>query len=380
MSTNDTTVLEAVLRRDRAVVVAVLVAVIAIAWIWVLLGAGTGMSAMDMALGSRVPGMAGIMVPAIWTLGYAGLMFVMWWAMMAAMMLPSAAPILLLFARVNRSQKAGGRPFIPTGIFAAGYLAAWGGFSALATGLQWELEQLGLLSPMMATTSYWLGSTILLAAGVWQLTPIKGICLRHCRSPIGFLVQSWRPGRLGAFRMGLQHGSYCLGCCWFLMGLLFFGGIMNLFWIIGLAGFVLLEKTIPMGSWLGRIVGIGVAAWGALMLVTTTLTIAAPKDYRFEAVEVQAAGPGKTTVVVCLLHVQNNRPVAGAVILESKADMGPSGMAEMFGKVTETPSGQPGLYRFLIETGMAGKWELLLTAKVEGEAGPVISKITYEAK
>jgi hypothetical protein len=148
------------------------------------------------------------------------------------------------------------------------------------------LEQLGLLSPMMATTSYWLGSAILLAAGVWQLTPIKSICLRHCRSPMGFLVQRWRPGRLGAFRMGLEHGSYCLGCCWFLMGLLFFGGIMNLFWIIGLAIFILLEKTIPMGSWIGRIVGFGVAGWGAVMFATTTLTIAAPDEYRFEAAEV----------------------------------------------------------------------------------------------
>ena len=155
---------------------------------------------------------------------------------------------------------------------------------------------------------------------------------------------------------------------------------MNLFWIIGLAGFVLFEKTIAMGSWIGRIVGIGAAARGVLMLATTTLTIAAPKDYRFEAVEVQASGPGKTTVVVRLVHVQDNRPVAAAVILEPKTDMGPSGMAKMFGKVTETPSDQPGLYRFLIETGMAGKWELILTAKVQGEAGPVISKITYDAK
>ena len=199
MTATDTTLLEAVLRRDRAVVVAALVAVITIAWIWILLGAGTGMTAMDMALGSGMSGMAGMMVPAAWTLGYAGLMFVMWWAMMAAMMLPSAAPILLLFARVNRNQKAGGRPFVPAGIFAAGYLVAWGGFSALATALQWELEQLGLLSPTMATTSYWLGSAILLAAGVWQLTPIKAICLRHCHSPMGFLVQSWRPGRPPAF-------------------------------------------------------------------------------------------------------------------------------------------------------------------------------------
>ena len=380
MTATDTTTLEAILRRDRAVVVVTLVAVITIAWIWILLGAGTGMSTWDMALGWGAPGMANVMVPAVWTLGYAGLMFVMWWAMMAAMMLPSAAPILLLFARINRNQKAGGRPFIPAGIFAAGYLVAWGGFSALATGLQWQLEQLGLLSPMMATTSYWLGSAILLAAGVWQLTPIKTICLRHCRSPMGFLVQSWHPGRPGAFRMGLEHGTYCLGCCWFLMGLLFFGGIMNLFWIIGLAGFVLLEKTTPMGSWIGRIVGIGVAVWGGLMLANTTLTTAAPNDYRLEAAEVEASGPGKTRVVVRLVHVPDKKPVDGAVILESKTNMGPSGMGEMSGKVTATPSDQPGLYRFLIETGMAGKWELILTAKVRGEGGPVTGKITYDAK
>jgi hypothetical protein len=307
-------------------------------------------------------------------------MFVMWWVMMAAMMLPSAAPVLLLFARINRGKKAGDRPYVPTGIFAAGYLAAWGGFSALAVGLQWELEQLGLLSPMMAMTSYWLGSAILLAAGVWQLTPIKGICLRHCRSPMGFLVQRWRPGRLGAFRTGLEHGSYCLGCCWFLMGLLFFGGIMNLFWIIGLTIFILLEKTIPMGSWVGRIVGVGVAAWGAVMLVNTTLTIAAPGDYRFEATEVSASGPGKTTLLVRLVDLRDKKPVDGAVIIEAKTDMGPSGMAGMSGTVAPATSEQPGLYRFLIETGMAGKWELILTARVQGEVGPITGKITYDAK
>ena len=131
----DDTVLEAVLRRDRQAVVAALIAVIAMAWLWILFGGGTGMSAMDMFLGPSAFGMAGMMVPAVWTLGYAGVMFVMWWVMMAAMMLPSAAPILLLFARINRKEKSTRRPFIPTGIFAAGYLVAWGGFSALATGL-----------------------------------------------------------------------------------------------------------------------------------------------------------------------------------------------------------------------------------------------------
>jgi len=186
---------------------------------------------------------------------------------MVAMMLPSATPMLLLFARVNRNERARERPYVPTGIFAAGYLAAWGGFSALAAGVQWGLERLDLLSSMMTTTSYWLGGTILIAAGLWQLTPVKGMCLRHCRSPLSFLTQKWRPGGFGAFRMGLEHGAFCLGCCWFLMGLLFVGGIMNLFWIAGIAVFVLLEKTIPLGHWFGRVAGVVVAVWGVALVV-----------------------------------------------------------------------------------------------------------------
>jgi predicted metal-binding membrane protein len=272
MTATDTTILEEVLRRDRRLLVVALVAVIAIAWIWIALGAGSGMSAVDTIRRSEMPSMAGmLMEPAAWTWGYAGLMFAMWWVMMVAMMLPSAAPILLLFARIYRSERAGSRPFVPTGIFAAGYLAVWGGFAALATGSQWELERLGLLSPMtMMTANYWLGGAVLVAAGLWQLTPIKGVCLRHCRSPLSFLVQHWRRGWLGAFSMGLEHGMYCLGCCWFLMGLLFFGGIMNLLWIAGLACFILLEKTIPMGHWFGRIAGIIAVGWGVLMFANAT--------------------------------------------------------------------------------------------------------------
>ena len=208
----DTTVLETVLRRDRLILVTALVAVTAIAWIWVLLGAGTGMSTVAMTRRSGMPDLTGmIMEPAVWTLGYAGLMFAMWWVMMVAMMLPSATPMLLLFARINRKGRAGDRPYVPVGIFAAGYLVAWGGFSIIATALQWLLEQLGLLSPMMVTTSYWLGGAILVLAGSWQLTPIKGVCLRHCRSPLSFLVQSWRPGRLGAFRMGTRARRLLFG-------------------------------------------------------------------------------------------------------------------------------------------------------------------------
>ena len=379
-ATADDTVLETILRRDRQVVVAALVVVIVMAWLWILLGAGTGMSVMDIIVGPSPDHMASMMAPALWTTGYAGIMFTMWWVMMAAMMLPSAAPILLLFARINRKEKSAGRPFIPTGIFAAGYLIAWGAFSAVATGLQWAFEQLGLLSPMMVTTSYSLGGAILLAAGVWQLTPIKGICLRHCRSPMGFFVQSWRPGRGGAFRMGLEHGSFCLGCCWFLMGLLFFGGIMNLFWIAGLAAFVLLEKTVPMGSWIGRIVGVGVAAWGVLLLATTTLTIAGSNEYSFEVVGAPTGVPGKTTVAVRLVHASDNKSVDEAAIVEAKTDMGPAGMAEMSGKVTPAASDHPGVFRFSIETGMAGQWELVLTAAVPGEPAPVTGKVIYNAE
>ena len=267
MSTvSETTVLETVLRRDRWAVVAALVMVIIAAWIWIVFGAGTGTTAVAMTQMAAMPDMDAMMQRAVWTPGYAGLIFAMWWVMMVAMMLPSATPMLLLFARVNRTQKVRDRPYVATGFFAAGYLTAWGGFGLLAAGLQWGLEQLDLLGPMMTATNYWLGGGILLAAGLWQLTPLKGVCLRHCRSPLSFLAQQWRPGRLGAFRMGIEHGVYCLGCCWFLMGLLFFGGIMNLFWIAGLALFVLLEKTIPMGHWFGRIAGVCFAAWGVLLL------------------------------------------------------------------------------------------------------------------
>jgi hypothetical protein len=155
---------------------------------------------------------------------------------------------------------------------------------------------------------------------------------------------------------------------------------MNLFWIIGLATFVLLEKTLPMGSRIGRIVGAGAAAWGLLLLVTATLTIAVPNEYRFEVVDAPTGVPDTTMVAVRLVHASDNKPVYGATIVEARTDMGPAGMAEMSGKVTPAASDHPGLYRFSIETGMAGKWELVLTAKVPGEASPVTSKVIFDAK
>jgi len=256
-------VLEALLRRDRLVLAIGLALVMAIAWTWLVLGAGMGMSAVEM---TRMAGMDGwMMAQAEWTPAYAALMFSMWWVMMIAMMLPSAAPVLLLFMRVNRTDKGAGPPLVPASVFAAGYAIAWGAFSLSAAGLQWALESVRVMSPMLETTNVWLGAGILVAAGIWQLTPLKTVCLRHCRTPLGFLLGSWRPGRWGALRMGLEHGAYCLGCCSFLMALLFFGGVMNLYWIVGLAAFVLLEKTIPFGHWGGRAAGVLLIAWGVLL-------------------------------------------------------------------------------------------------------------------
>ena len=187
--------LEAVLRRDRLVVITALAAVIALAWAYLLAGAGMGMSAFEMTR-------------AIWTPGYAVLMFFMWWIMMIAMMLPSAAPVILLFATVNRKQRDTGHPYVATSIFALGYLIAWAGFSLVAVTVQWEFGLTSILSPLLGVTNAILGGFLLLAAGVYQFTPIKQACLRHCRSPLAFFSTHWRRGARGALYMGLLHGAF----------------------------------------------------------------------------------------------------------------------------------------------------------------------------
>ena len=318
-----TSTLERLLRRDRLVVITALLLVIVACWAYVLAGAGmdlaplettpmpgapgmaetddappgvmrrmgqSAMPEMDMPRTGDIPGankgdMPGMamgenaadsvsdmaiatMAPVAWTPDYAVLMFFTWWIMMMAMMLPSATPMILLFAMVNRKQRDKGAPYVPTGLFAASYLLVWGAFSLVAVSAQWGLERSGLLSPAMASTSVLLGAGLLIAAGIYQLTPLRHACLRHCRSPIAFITQHWRPGDLGALRMGIAHGAFCTGCCWFLMVLLFYGGAMNLYWVVGLALFVLLEKTIPAGHWLSRIAGVLLITWGGtLMLV-----------------------------------------------------------------------------------------------------------------
>ena len=264
--------IEGAVRRDRIVVLAALTLVIVLSWGYVLAGAGMGMSAIEMTRMSTMKMGSGMMMePAVWDLGYAGVMFVMWWVMMSAMMLPSAAPMVLLFAAMNRKHRERGNPFASTTVFASAYLIVWAGFSLVAVALQWGLERLAMLSPMLVSVNVVLGGCLLLAAGLYQLTPIKQACLRHCRSTLQFILTRWRSGSGGAFRMGLEHGAYCVGCCWFLMGLLFFGGVMNLYWIAGLAVFVLIEKTIPAGHWVGHAVGIGLMS--TVMISTLQLAL-----------------------------------------------------------------------------------------------------------
>lgn len=267
----ETTLTERIVRREQAVIALALVAITGLAWLYVVTGAGTGMSTIAMTTWQFPPPRPATLMPGAWDGAYWLTMLLMWWVMMIAMMVPSAAPMILLYARVFRHGQARGQisdPLVPTAAFAGGYLACWLGFSALATVLQFALERAGLVHGMwMWSTNRWLTAGLLIAAGVFQLTPLKLACLAHCRAPAAFLAEHWRPGRLGAFRLGLEHGAYCLGCCWSLMLLLFAAGIMNLVWIAGLAILVLIEKVSPFGVRLAPVIAavlIGAGAYTAL--------------------------------------------------------------------------------------------------------------------
>lgn len=237
--------------------IAALAIVAAIAWTYTISGAGVMAPTMHMAL-RRMP----------WSVTHAVLMFAMWWIMMIAMMLPATAPTALLFAAINRRREAPG-VYVSTGIFMAGYLCVWAGFSLAATAMQWQLDALGMLSGSMALHSAWLGGAILLAAGLYQFSRIKHACLRHCQNPVRFISRHWRPGAAGAFRMGAEHGGYCVGCCWFLMALLFFGGVMNPYWIAGLTLYVAMEKLFREVRWLGYASGAVLAVGGAYVIAQT---------------------------------------------------------------------------------------------------------------
>ena len=227
-------------RRDRWAILTGLAGVTFLAWMYLFLLA-SNMNDMPM------PGMDEVMEIRPWTATDFLLMVVMWAVMMVGMMVPSAVPMTLVYASVARKAAAQGSSFAPTSVFTAGYIFMWCLFSAGASIAQWVLDQTALLSPMIVSASPYLGAGLLISAGAYQLTPMKDSCLEHCRAPAHFFSQHWRPGWGGALRMGIEHGAYCLGCCWVLMGLLFLGGVMNLLWIAAIAVFVLLEKTVPFG-------------------------------------------------------------------------------------------------------------------------------------
>jgi predicted metal-binding membrane protein len=205
-----------------------------------------------------------------WTPAYWLIAFFMWPAMMVAMMLPSASPMVLLYARVVRHAESRGkvkRASASIAAFAGGYVALWILFSLLAVALQGMLERIGALSVLMSSRSLLLSGALLIAAGLYQLTPLKSACLSHCRAPAAFIAAHWRPGVIGAWRMGLAHGLYCVGCCAALMLLLFVGGIMNLVWIAGLTLFVALEKLAPFGAAAARATAALLIAGGIALMV-----------------------------------------------------------------------------------------------------------------
>lgn len=196
------------------------------------------------------------------------LMFAMWWAMMAGMMLPSAAPTIVLYAALVRKNAERGAALPAAWMFTGGYLVAWAGFGLVAALLQAALEHTGLLSSAsMASTSRWLSGALLVAAGAYQLTPLKDLCLGKCRDPVRFFMTHWRGGAAGALRMGAINGAYCVGCCWMLMLLLFAAGVMNLAWVAFIAAFVLVEKLLPAGRLSARFAGVALILAGLVVLV-----------------------------------------------------------------------------------------------------------------
>lgn len=290
--------LERLLRRDRAITLFGVAFLCALAWLYILMGAGLGMNMWDMTRlalfphlqgPAAMPDMAGMdmsgmdmsspgadammadMAAMAWSPVIWALMIVMWWTMMMAMMLPSAAPAILLYGHVYRHAQAQGRiedGLAPTGPFLAGYALLWLAFSIAATALHWWLERQGIMSSAsMASQRVWLSGGVLVIAGLYQLSPFKNACLSQCRSPASFISRHWRPGAAGALRLGALHGAYCVGCCWALMLLLFVGGVMNLVWIAVLAVIILIEKLAPAGHWIGRAVGCVLILWGIATLL-----------------------------------------------------------------------------------------------------------------
>lgn len=265
-------VLETVLRRDRAIIVAAMGMLTLLAWADLLwLANDMTMGGMDMTGYRMIPAGQALMMPANapWQPIEFGYVFAMWVVMMIGMMLPSAAPMILIYARVGRQAAAAGKPFAATAWFAGGYVLVWMAFSLAATSVQWALQRAALLTPMMATSSEVLGGAMLIAAGLYQWTPLKDMCLANCRSPLSFILSrgGFRGDPAGSVTLGLRHGAYCVGCCWSLMALLLVLGVMNLFWVAALAILILLEKVVPFGQIIARAAGLAFAVGGACLLI-----------------------------------------------------------------------------------------------------------------
>ena len=250
-----TAAVESVQRHDHAFVVAGLVGVSLVAWAYLISG-------VESFHGAEV----GLPSTELWTPRDFALVFLMWSIMMVAMMVPSASPMVVTYAAIRRKQHPDERAFGACVAFLLGYVILWTSFSALATLAQWGLQHAALISAAGASTNAIFAGALLLVAGVFQWTPWKQACLTHCRSPFLFIMTSWRDGTRGAFTMGLEHGVFCLGCCWALMALMFFAGVMNIFWLVALSLFVLVEKVVPAGDLLGRLAGAGMIGWGVYVM------------------------------------------------------------------------------------------------------------------
>jgi predicted metal-binding membrane protein len=254
--------LEYLLRRDRLFIIGGLFLITLLSWFYIIY-LYHQMVYMDMnALFFAMP-----MTPE-WTVVDFILLFFMWLVMMIAMMTPSVAPLILIFAKVNRQRRQQQHPFVNSIYLMTGYFLIWATFSLVATSLQWLLQQVSLLNPEMKTTNKILSSVILIMTGIFQFTPLKQTCLKYCRTPFDFVLNHWEEGSTGALRMGIKNGFYCVGCCWMLMVLLFVAGIMNLLWVALIALFVLLEKISPRAKWIPYVAGLFLIVYGVLLLVT----------------------------------------------------------------------------------------------------------------
>jgi predicted metal-binding membrane protein len=253
------TIVESALAHQRISLTIVLAVVPAICWIWI--------AAMSLDMYGSMSGASAWMMTTEWDARRVVLLWAMWAAMMAGMMLPSAAPLLLLYARAIRNRDDERHPARAIYAMAAGYVVTWALFSAAATALQRIFALRFLVTPMMEPASPRVAGVLLLLAGAYQFTPAKAACLSFCRSPIAFISSRWRDGVAGAFRMGASHGLYCLGCCWALMLLLFAGGVMNLAVILALTAWVAIEKIAPFGQQSARAAGALLVAIGIWMMV-----------------------------------------------------------------------------------------------------------------